>query len=251
MSNRYPSHRFRSELDVSERIRQIKATYGGSDRTVPFFDRPQYVRYNSIAKSFDLGSELFVDAEINGTINTKAGSNTLYFSFTSKLPARLIVFLADAGGFTVKDGLLVSLSDNQRRLLPLEESRQRLTFDALPVSTLRSQLEAITLAYQQQITTVDPYVDFDYWVQGYTQDDTSVVLEQFALFQPIIDSLTDTFSVFQAGILDPGSYRITLSSLVWREASYRLIIRSYPYVPCVGDMTGTCNSVATMTVVSP
>lgn len=56
--------------------------YGGSDNTSPAFVRPYYVQYNAVSKSRDLGSTEILEANLNGTVGTQGGTNTLYFKVT-------------------------------------------------------------------------------------------------------------------------------------------------------------------------
>ena len=248
MDSRYPSHYFGSQRGISERIQNLRAFYGGSDNTTPFFDRPQYVKHNSIGKARDLGALPFGSYDIQGLINTKAGSNTIFIAFTLPLASRLLIQVPDSGGFTIKEGLSLSLTRLPRTLLPLVEERRVLTLDGMPADSLNSTVSTIEFTATRQGGQADPYVDFDYWVQGYTDGDSQPIFEQSTVFTPSAQAFLDEFSVFSIPHLAAGDYRLALSSLTWRELPYRVLLRWYPWVPLSGEADSSADVSATMTI---
>ena len=60
-------------------VRDPATEYGGSDPSGPNFLRPQFVKYNSVSKSRDLGSVDNFFGTFSGEIGSQVGSPTLFF----------------------------------------------------------------------------------------------------------------------------------------------------------------------------
>ena len=60
-------------------VRDPATDYGGSDPSGPTFLRPQFVKYNSVSKSRDLGSVDNFIGTFSGEIGSQVGSPTLFF----------------------------------------------------------------------------------------------------------------------------------------------------------------------------
>lgn len=101
-------------LTQTQDYETLRTSYGGSDLTAPSFIRSYYVKYNSIAKSKDLGAVESLVADISGTVGSQAGSNTLFFKFELLSPADVRVQTRSTGEFTDRY-LSLGLLDSERR----------------------------------------------------------------------------------------------------------------------------------------
>lgn len=102
------------------------ASYGGSDRTDPFFLKPQYVHYNAIQKSRDLGAADNFRAELSGKVGGSTGTQTLFFRFQTLGESKIAVQLQSASGY-LQRYLSAGLCDTNRRPVPLDEQGRAFT----------------------------------------------------------------------------------------------------------------------------
>lgn len=96
-------------LNQSEQYLQLVSSYGGADNTAASFLRPQYVRYNSIAKSLDLGRVENLNAVIGGTIGSEVGAPTLFFKVETTQSARIGIIKNPINRFvdaTLQEGIV-------------------------------------------------------------------------------------------------------------------------------------------------
>jgi hypothetical protein len=101
-------------LTQTQDYEAIRTSYGGSDLTAPSFLRSSYVKYNSIAKSKDLGAVESLIADITGTVGSQAGTNTLFFKFQLLNPADIRIQTRSTGEITDRY-LSLGLLDGDRR----------------------------------------------------------------------------------------------------------------------------------------
>jgi len=97
-----------------------RRAYAPVDPTYPSALRFQYVQYNSVSKSRDLGSPENLLASIRGSIGSAAGSNTLYFKVKLPTTARLGIRTVDLGA-QAERWVSVGLLDAERKPIPLDE----------------------------------------------------------------------------------------------------------------------------------
>lgn len=98
-----------------------RASYGGSDPTLPSFLRPYYVKYNAVSKSRDLGQTDILIADLAGEIGSEAGSNTLYFKVALPRRVELSVRKLSSGASTDRF-LSVGILNAERKPVPLDTS---------------------------------------------------------------------------------------------------------------------------------
>lgn len=91
---------------------------GGSEPTNPSFLRPQYVLYNSLSKSKDLGTVSAFSAILSGRVGSQAGAATLFFKITTRNAARIGIRKGDTGS-NLDRYVRVGLSDGARNPLNL------------------------------------------------------------------------------------------------------------------------------------
>lgn len=107
--------------DQSKDYEDLRTAYGGSDNSSPSFQRHQYVKFNSITKSKDLGQVESLVAELRGKIGTEVGSPTLFFKVESIEPAK-ISFTKLAGGNKYDErSISIGLLDADRKPIPLSD----------------------------------------------------------------------------------------------------------------------------------
>lgn len=106
--------------DQSEDYENLRRSYGGSDNSSPSFQRPQYVRWNSISKSKDFGQIDTLDAQIRGRVGQEVGSSTLYFKTTLLFPSK--ISLTKLAGGNKYDAAQVSIGilDASRKPIPID-----------------------------------------------------------------------------------------------------------------------------------
>lgn len=108
--------------DQSKDYENLRLSYGGSDNSSPSFQRPQYVRWNSISKSKDFGDVDTLDAQIRGRLGQEAGTRTLYFKATLQFPSK--ISLTRLAGGNKYDNAQVSLGilDAERKPIPIDNA---------------------------------------------------------------------------------------------------------------------------------
>ena len=107
-----------SVLDQSELQEILRRSYGGSDNTSPSFLRPQYVRYNGLAKSRDFGVVDNLSVSLSGQLGSQTGASTLFFKVVTRGPSRLGIAKTPINPYTDRY-LNVGLLDEFRNQVPL------------------------------------------------------------------------------------------------------------------------------------
>lgn len=107
-------------LTQSQDYEALRASYGGSDPTLPSFLRPYYVKYNAVNKSRDLGETEILIADFSGQIGSQAGSNTLFFKVHLLRDLDLRVVKHDTGSVTDKY-ISVGILDANRKPIPMTD----------------------------------------------------------------------------------------------------------------------------------
>lgn len=110
-------------MSVDQSIQHLATlrSYGGADSTAPSFIRPQYVRYNSIAKAQDLGAIASLDAIVSGTVGAEAGAPTLFFRVETLARARIGIAKASINRF-VDATISIGVVDEKLDPLPVGDS---------------------------------------------------------------------------------------------------------------------------------
>lgn len=131
--------------DQSRDFENLRTSYGGSDNTSPSFLRPQYVRWNSISKSRDLGSVRSLDAQIRGKLGSEVGSSSLFFRLEAIEPAKIRITKLPAANRFDDRAISVGLLDSNRKAIDIDEDG----FARRPLSD--SERLAITSGGAQQV----------------------------------------------------------------------------------------------------
>ena len=108
-------------LTQSQDYEALRASYGGSDPTLPSFLRPYYVKYNAVNKSRDLGETEILIADFSGQIGSQAGSNTLFFKVHLLRDLDLRVVKHGTGSVT-DQYISVGILDANRKPVPMTEA---------------------------------------------------------------------------------------------------------------------------------
>lgn len=103
-----------SEQERLQRLRE-----GGSDSTTPSFNNPEYVRFDSIHDSKDLGDWSSLKADLTGVIGAEAGTQTLFFKFRLSDPGPIRLQLTPTSKWTDRF-LQLALLDADQRTIPLD-----------------------------------------------------------------------------------------------------------------------------------
>jgi hypothetical protein len=98
---------------------QLRQAYAPVDPTTPSFLRFQYVKYNSISKSRDLGTYENLLVSVDGSIGGQSGAGTLYFKVNLVTPARLGIRLVNADPQTSR-WVSVGLLDSNHKPIDLD-----------------------------------------------------------------------------------------------------------------------------------
>ncbi len=106
-------------VDQSEQHVATLRSYGGADNTAPSFNRPQYVRYNSLSKSLDLGRADNVDFILDGTIGAEVGAPTLFFEVEVLTDSRIGLIKQPINRF-VDATISASIQDERGKPLSLK-----------------------------------------------------------------------------------------------------------------------------------
>lgn len=101
-----------------ERLQRLGA--GGSDDTSPSFNNPEYVRFNSLKSSQDLGTWGSLKATLRGVVGAEAGTQTLFFKFQLTEPGFIRLKLLPVNRWTDRF-LQVSLLGADLQGLPLDD----------------------------------------------------------------------------------------------------------------------------------
>lgn len=128
-------------VDQSVTQETYRTQYGGSDSTAQSFNRPQYLKFNSLTKSRDFGAVDNLGATLTGVIGGHTGRSTLFFKIRTLGTARIRVTRNAIGSIDdklVSVGLLdsdhnqIALSDDgYGQLSPLENEGASKTNDRL------------------------------------------------------------------------------------------------------------------------
>lgn len=94
-----------SLADQSVTQESYRKRYGGSDSTASSFNRPQYLKYNSLTKSRDFGAVDNLVATLTGVIGGHTGRSTLFFKVRTLGEARLRIVRNPLG--SIDDKLIV------------------------------------------------------------------------------------------------------------------------------------------------
>lgn len=108
-------------LTQTQAYEEIRTSYGGSDPTLPSFLRPQYIQYNSITKSRDLGPLESIVVDVSGAVGSQAGSNTLYFKVELLDAADIQILKRSTGNFTDRF-ISVGLLNGERKPVALDSA---------------------------------------------------------------------------------------------------------------------------------
>jgi hypothetical protein len=108
-------------LDQSAAHEVLRRSYGGSDNTSASFLRPQYVKYNGVAKSRELGVVDNLFASVNGLIGSQAGASTLFLKVITRGPSRIGISRTPINAYTDRF-VSVGLLDGNRDQLPLDHT---------------------------------------------------------------------------------------------------------------------------------
>jgi hypothetical protein len=108
-------------LDQSELQEILRRAYGGSDNTSPSFLRPQYVRYNGVAKSRDFGVIDNLSVSLSGQLGSQTGASTLFFKVVTRGPSRLGIAKTPINPYADRY-LSVGLLDGDRNQIPLNHN---------------------------------------------------------------------------------------------------------------------------------
>lgn len=98
----------------------MSASTSGSESTAPSFLNLDYVRFNSISKSRDLGRLDELAARFDGRIGAQVGSPTLFFRVQTTARGRVGIRNITAAPYSRQ--VRVAISDQQSKSLPLDES---------------------------------------------------------------------------------------------------------------------------------
>ena len=196
-------------LDVSRDKRLRRQRYGSSDRTAPFFENPQYVKYNSLLKRYELGDVFNFDGRFEAPIGTVSGTNTLFLSFTTVMSTRFRALVLEPDGGYAASQLSFSLRHASGAIIPLDRT------------LLPDPSASVEVGFAPVSNSNSPYADFGYWDQGYTDSDD----------QPIVDLAPLEFSepaearlyaAYTAVDLPSGGYVLAISSRAWTETPLTL-----------------------------
>jgi hypothetical protein len=100
---------------------EIRRAYTPGGETNPSFLRYEYVTYNSVSKSRNLGIQENLLAVVRGSIGSQAGAGTLYFKVRLMEPCRLGVRLINLSAQAAR-WISVGLLDEERK--PIEVNEQ-------------------------------------------------------------------------------------------------------------------------------
>lgn len=106
--------------DQSAQQEAFRRSYGGSDSTAPSFNRPQYVKYNSLLKSRDFGRLDNFGATLTGVVGGHTGRSTLFFRVETSAPAKLGVLKRMSQPITDRT-ISVGILDADHNPLPLND----------------------------------------------------------------------------------------------------------------------------------
>ena len=106
--------------------------HGGSDPSTPSSQRPQFVQYNSVSKSRDLGSVDNFLGIFRGEIGSEVGSQTLFFKMHVKGQAILRISKNTANRYTDKQ-ISIGVLDSNRK--PIQMNSSGFTFSTNNAAT--------------------------------------------------------------------------------------------------------------------
>lgn len=113
---------FSSDIsDQSKDYEELRKAYGGSDNTSPSFLRPQYVRWNSVSKSRDLGESRALSAQIRGKVGTEVGSSAIYFRVDATEPSKIRYTKLPASNRYDDQVISIGLLDSDRKQIDLDD----------------------------------------------------------------------------------------------------------------------------------
>ena len=99
--------------------KKADSEYGGSDPSTPSSLRPQFVRYNSVSKSRDLGSVDNFYGTFTGDIGSQVGSPTLFFKMKVQGEAILRINKNTSNRYTDKQ-ISVGILDTNRKQVQID-----------------------------------------------------------------------------------------------------------------------------------
>jgi len=247
-------------VDQSPAVQALVAGYGGSDSTLPNFNRPQYVRFASIHDSRDLGQIPAEGVVLDGLVGAQSGTQTLFFRFHSPQPARiglrrvLLNPYTDqyiALGLRGPDGLLIPVQPDAPPTPPGD------TFRLVSDGGFSNLAEGYARnGYWDEGGSGAPpqgHVEDGYWDDDYSVIDFgggySVVDlkegEDLILVPPVISlefgaaQEVDSLAIAAAEQRPPGIYTVTVSSSQWPQLPFRLqlLVRADRDLRGVADFT--------------
>lgn len=204
-------------MDVSQRVIQIRRTYGGSDRAYPSFNAPQYVRHGSVGDPFDLGVIPEGDLFLEGRLGGESGSQTLFFQFELEEPARLAGRIAPVQRYT-DQYISFGLAD---------AAGERISGNGEGYATVQFPFFATDPV--QLVLGASSYVTNGYWVDGYAAGEgfSERAAQQSLRIEPRL--------VPAGPVLPAGLYQARVSSSQWVELPFRLQLSSRRPVRLTGD----------------
>lgn len=188
---------------------EIRGAYGGSDRAVPSFNNPQYVRYGSVHSSRDFGLIGNFYAEIDGLVGAEVGSSNLFFSFSLASAARVAVRKPELNRYT-DQYISVSLRNENGDPISIGVG-----------GAAASPALATTVQTLDPVASEGGYSLSGYWESGYAEyDDTTIALP--AIITLATQGSTASLDASSGSRLQPGSYSFVVSSSQWAKLPYAL-----------------------------
>ena len=237
-------------MDQSPAVQALVAGYGGSDSTLPNFNRPQYVRFASIHDSRDLGQIPAEGVVLDGLVGAQSGTQTLFFRFHSPQPARIGLRRVLLNPYTDQyitlglrgpDGLLIPVQPDAPPTPPGDTFRLVSDggFSNLAEGYVRDGYWASFDGGYSVVDLKEGYAEDGYWDEIYVQ------IEDLILVPPVISlefgaaQEVDSLVIAAAEQRPPGIYTVTVSSSQWPQLPFRLqlLVRADRDLRGVADFT--------------
>lgn len=246
MQQRNAMASYRPLEDHSPQVERFKRAYGGSTRQAPFFRTPESVRYNSLGKAKDLGTQRELRTTLYGSLGGIHGANSHFFRIALTEPGRLGARLIDASQCAI-DWLCLHFLDDSRESLQHGASGY--------VNSPEGQVSpGDNIGNQLVPVAIDVYVLDGYWQDGYAPDlvtlqDSMGNLSQLSygdyLSQQAVNASITAGSLEElaarailAEPLPSGTYFILLTTQRWQATPYELQIVLAPLsTPISGTAT--------------
>jgi hypothetical protein len=194
--------------------------YGGSDSTLPNFNRPSYVRFFSVHQPRDFGAVPFLRLDLEGLVGAESGTQTLFFSFTTTKPARIGLRRINTNRYT-DQYISIGLRDPDGKQVPLGA-------DGFARSSV---IDIVSIELLDPLEADIGYAVCGYWDKGYAEYDC------FKVFRPSriqTGDPDDPFESLGGELMPPGRYVFTVSSSQWPQLPYRIQAIVAPQVDLAG-----------------